>query len=109
MFSQRELARLGELAVLAAFVILAGTDCTICADNWPSWRGPAHNGISQEKKLPITWSDTKNVAWKVVLPGMGGSTPVVWKDHIFLTCGREKDLVLLCVSTTGKILWERKL
>ena len=40
---------------------------------------------------------------------MGASTPVIWNDRIFLTSAREKDLVLLCISTAGKVLWERKL
>jgi outer membrane protein assembly factor BamB len=93
--------------VLAAAMICA--ESTSRADNWPSWRGPDHNGISQEKSLPTDWAETKNIAWKLTLPGMGGSTPIVWKDRIFLTCGRDKDLVLLCVSTKGKILWDRKL
>ena len=38
----------------------------------PSWRGPDYNGISQEKNPPIEWSLTKNVAWKLALPGPAG-------------------------------------
>jgi len=79
------------------------------ADNWPSWRGPEQNGISTETGLPTTWSESKNIAWKLPLPGKAGSTPVVWGDRIFLTSAKNNDLVLLCVSTKGKILWERKL
>lgn len=79
------------------------------ADNWPHWRGPTYNGISQEKGLPLYWSETKNLAWKLPLPGRGGSTPVVWGDRIFLTSGDGKDLALLCVGTDGKLLWKRKL
>ena len=35
------------------------------AENWPQWRGPALNGISNEKDLPVHWSHTENVAWKL--------------------------------------------
>ncbi len=76
--------------------------------NWPQWRGPNHDGVSPETGLPTEWSSTKNVVWKLPLPGMGGSTPVVWGDRIFLTSADQGDLVLLCVSTEGKELWKRK-
>jgi outer membrane protein assembly factor BamB len=79
------------------------------ADNWPQWRGPNGDGISQETHVPTRWSATENVAWKLPLPGMGGSTPIVWGDRIFLTSEDGNDLVLLCIDTTGKELWKRKL
>jgi outer membrane protein assembly factor BamB len=79
------------------------------ADNWPSWRGPDNNGVAHVSGLPITWGESKNVAWKLPLPGKVGSTPVVWGDRIFLTSSRDGDFVLLCVRTDGKPLWERPL
>lgn len=79
------------------------------AENWPQWRGPNHDGVSRETGLPTTWSATENVAWRVPLPGPAGATPVVWDDHIFLTSAKGQDLVLICVSTSGKVLWERKM
>ena len=51
---------------------------------WPHWRGPARTGVAAGP-APIEWSDAKNVAWKVEIPGRGHSTPVVWGDRIFLT------------------------
>jgi outer membrane protein assembly factor BamB len=92
---------------LALLVVLAASHAR--ADNWPYWRGPERNGISKETGLPAVWGENKNVAWKLPLPGMGGSTPIVWGERIFLTSGKNNDLVLLCVGTDGKILWERKL
>src|SRR6266481_4343694 len=80
-----------------------------CADNWPHWRGPNHDGISKETNLPTTWSDTKNVVWKMAMPGMAGSTPAIWGERIFLTSQDGDDTVLLCISTQGKQLWKRKL
>src|SRR5207253_1363163 len=78
-------------------------------ENWPSWRGPHANGISEENNVPITWGDDKNVLWKLPLPGRGGATPVVWGDRIFVTSGEGKDLVLICASPAGKQLWKRTL
>ena len=52
--------------------------------NWPQWRGP-HNTGAADGKPPTEWSETKNVHWKLALPGKGHSTPVVWKNHIFVT------------------------
>ena len=39
------------------------------ADNWPQWRGPKNDGISNEKNIPTEWNESKNVAWKLPLPG----------------------------------------
>lgn len=79
------------------------------AENWPQWRGPNHDCISKETNLPAEWSATKNLAWKVALPGMGGSTPAVWNDRIFVTSEDGEALVLLCFNTAGKQLWKTKL
>jgi outer membrane protein assembly factor BamB len=77
------------------------------AENWPQWRGPRLNGVSQEKNLPAKWSKTENVLWRLALPGPGGATPVVWDDRIFVTAPNGNDLLLICVSTGGKELWRQ--
>ena len=79
------------------------------ADNWPQWRGPTNDGICRETNLPTEWGETKNVLWKLPMPGQGGSTPIVWDKRIFLTSQDGKDLVLMCISTEGKELWKRKM
>ncbi len=79
------------------------------ADNWPQWRGPDGDGISKETNLPTRWSAKENVAWKLAMPGMGSSTPIVWGERIFLTSEDGDDLVLLCVTTKGEQLWKRKI
>jgi outer membrane protein assembly factor BamB len=80
------------------------------ADNWPQWRGPKNDGISAEKGLPTEWSESKNLLWKVPMPGMGSSTPCVWGNKIFLTSADASDnLLALCVSTVGKELWRKVL
>lgn len=79
------------------------------AENWPQWRGPEDDGNCPEIKLPTEWGPTKNIVWKLALPGMGGATPVIWGERIFLTSEDGSDVVLLCVSTEGRLLWKRTL
>src|SRR5439155_12920867 len=66
---------------------LAFLGCTALADagDWPSWRGPTGLGVSEEKGLPVKWSPTENVRWKVALPAAGNSTPIIWGDRVFIT------------------------
>ena len=83
---------------------------TALAENWPQWRGPTGNGLSNETGIATEWSQTKNVAWRLPLPGPAGATPVVWGEKIFLSTaiGGEDgaDLALMCVSTDGKKQWQ---
>ena len=78
-------------------------------ENWPNWRGPNLNGVAEGKEYPTKWSSTENVAWKVKLPGRGASTPIVWEDRIFLTCGVEGKNMLLCYDRGGKELWRTEI
>ena len=52
--------------------------------SWPQWRGPLLSGVAPKADPPLEWSETKNVAWKVEIPGKGSATPVVWGNHIFV-------------------------
>src|SRR6476660_1651491 len=77
------------------------------APDWPQFRGPTGQGVSDEKGLPLTWSETKNVRWKVAIPGKGWSSPVVQGDRIWLTTATEDGKSLRAVSVdlnTGAIL-----
>ena len=79
------------------------------ADNWPMWRGANGDGTCSEAKLPLKWSQTENVLWKVALPERGNSTPVVWGDKVFVTQAIEKEgkRLLLCFDKkTGRQLWD---
>lgn len=53
---------------------------------WSGFRGPNGMGISAAKGLPVTWSESANIAWKTPLPGPGASSPIVFGDRIYLTC-----------------------
>jgi outer membrane protein assembly factor BamB len=80
------------------------------AENWPQWRGPSLNGISGEKSLPVKWTTTENIAWKLPLPAWSGSTPIVWGDRIFLNVAEGGALHLWAVDRTkGEVLWKRHL
>src|SRR5579862_4331234 len=81
------------------------------AANWPAWRGADGLGISDEKEFPTQWNSTENIKWKMPLPGPGNSTPIVWRQRVFLTQATEKGAkrALLCFdSGTGKLLWQRE-
>lgn len=79
------------------------------AENWPGWRGPRGDGTSLEKNIPIR-CDAEHLVWKISLPGMGHSSPIVWGDRIFtLTALPDKeDRVLLCLDRkTGTTIWQK--
>lgn len=78
------------------------------ADNWPAWRGPDGNGVSQETQLPTKFGPTENVRWKAPLPEPGNSTPIVWGNKVFVTCPIDGGKIrsLICFDRgTGKELW----
>jgi outer membrane protein assembly factor BamB len=80
------------------------------AENWPGWRGPTGQGQSNEKDLPLVWSETKNIKWKVPLPDTGNASPVVWGKRVFLTqtTDKGKKRGVLCFDRDrGKLLWHK--
>jgi outer membrane protein assembly factor BamB len=95
---------------------------------WPQWRGPYATGVSKHADPPIEWSETKNIRWKVEVPGRGSSSPIVWGDRVFVLSAipigvpgaaaheprgglpqrdRHRYVVLAIDRRTGKTLWER--
>ncbi len=92
-----------------AVVVLLTAGAAARSENWPQWRGPKNNGISNETNTPTKWSKTENVAWRLPMPGPAGATPAVWGERIFLTSVDKKsgDLLLLCVGTDGKEKWRQ--
>src|SRR5215471_728253 len=100
----------------STFVIDREARIAPTGENWPAWRGPAGNGVSGETNLPLRWSQTDNVAWKLAMPAFSGSTPVIWGSRIFLNVAddlRSREAVTLhlwCVERdSGKVLWQRAL
>src|SRR4051794_9706206 len=94
---------------------------------WPQWRGPYATGVSKRADPPAEWSETKNVRWKIEVPGRGSGTPVVWGDRLFVLSAVPKGvdaaaahdprgmvtprlvhryIVMAVDRKTGKVLWE---
>lgn len=69
-------------ALMLAVLSIAGS--IRAENNWPHWRGPHHNGISDAKNLPMKWSQTENIVWKTPLPSWSAATPIIWGDRIFI-------------------------
>jgi hypothetical protein len=127
--------------VLVGMLVIAGLLSAAAAaerggaeaqDDWPQWRGPLGTGVAPNARPPVEWSDTKNIRWKVALPGKGHSTPIVWSDRIYLTAAvpygepvaakfperpgahdnlaktRHHEFVVLAVRRRdGTVLWQR--
>jgi outer membrane protein assembly factor BamB len=101
---------------------------------WPQWRGPLMTGVAPHAKPPLEWSESKNVRWKVPIPGKGSSTPVVWGDRIYVLTavpadkrsapapapatpggrppgiapdGAQKFTVMALRRSDGNVVWER--
>ena len=68
-----------------AILIALALTCVARAEQWPEFRGPGAQGHSSERGLPLEWSETRNVAWKVPVPGLGWSTPVIANGKVWLT------------------------
>ncbi len=84
---------------------------------WPQWRGPDGSGVSPTANPPTEWSETRNVRWKIDLPGRGSSTPVIWGDRVYVSTAvpvggtgaraQHRFLVMAVNRRDGKIAWER--
>ncbi len=75
--------------------------------DWPTWRGPGNDGLSDSTKLPDSWSETENLAWKISLPAAGSSTPIVVKNKIFLTFEKDNAVKAMAIGIDGRQLWTR--
>ncbi|MDA1054869.1 MAG: PQQ-binding-like beta-propeller repeat protein [Planctomycetota bacterium] len=109
-------------ALLACFAVtlLFVTNSEAVAGDWPQFRGPGGLGVSEERNLPVEWSDTENLAWRTALPGYGASSPITLGGKVYVTCysgygtGGEsqsmEDLTLhvVCVNRNdGSIAWDK--
>jgi outer membrane protein assembly factor BamB len=60
-------------------------------NDWPAWRGPLATGEAPNADPPVTWSEDKNIRWKVEIPGKGLASPVVWGDSVFVLTAVQTD------------------
>jgi outer membrane protein assembly factor BamB len=70
------------------------------AQDWPEFRGPTGQGLSDQTGLPLTWSENRNVRWKTAIPGRGWSSPAILGNRIWLTTAMDegKSLRAICVD-----------
>jgi outer membrane protein assembly factor BamB len=78
-------------ATWMGLMVLAGA-AVLQAEDWPQFRGPTGDGLAAAARPPLTWSPTRNVAWKAPVPGRGRSSPVILGDRIWLTTAVETGL-----------------
>ena len=100
-----------SLGILIFLVLWLITCDVIRGENWPRFRGPSGQGISSETDLPVTWSKDENIKWTSDLPGQGWSSPIVFKDHIFLTAATEEGVScrVICINRKdGSIAWSKE-
>jgi len=94
---------------IAALVLLLAPSAYAGEGQWPRFRGPNGTGISDATTVPVVWTE-KDYNWRVKLPGIGHSSPVVWGGRIFLTCGEAKTATrtVLCLeAASSRTLWQR--
>ncbi|MCB1063344.1 MAG: PQQ-binding-like beta-propeller repeat protein [Verrucomicrobiae bacterium] len=83
------------------------------ANDWPNWRGPNHDGSSDdEASYPTKFSKTDKVKWTAQLAGTGASTPIVHGDAVFVTSVDEEEggVMAYCLDrASGDVKWRKKL
>mgnify|MGYP004138228979 CR=1 FL=1 len=103
----RSVLKMRFLSKILLFFALITT--LVSAENWPRWRGPNDLGSTKEGRYPANLSDSKNLAWKLALPGKGCSTPVVWEKRIFITGPKEGQDTVSAITWNGEIAWHKSL
>ena len=97
------------LLFVALVALFAST--ALAAENWPQFRGPEGDGMTDETGLPLSWSESENVKWKTAIHGKAWSSPVIWDDQIWMTTAPEdgKQLYAVCVDRdSGRIVHDIK-
>ena len=98
-------------AIICALPLSALSKDVKNTSHWNQFRGPNGDGVSTSSNLPTEFSGTKNVRWRAAIHGLGWSSPVVWKNQVWITTAREdgSELFAVCVNLeTGKIMHDIK-
>ena len=92
----------GKIKYIVCIGLVFAMLITVQAD-WPQFRGPLGTGfIPNGGKLPAEWNESKNIDWKIALPGRAWSSPVVSGDTLWLTNADEKGHELSVISIDAK-------
>lgn len=78
---------------------------SVMAEDWSSWRGAQGNGLAEGDGYPTKWSADSGIAWKTDLPGVGASSPVVSRGHVFLTSTKDGQNQVMCLTMDGRMKW----
>lgn len=81
----RTFGRIGQGLALPAALLAGAAHAAAGAGDWPEFRGPDGQGHSAEQGLPVEWSESRNVAWKTAVPGLGWSTPAIADGRAWVT------------------------
>ena len=102
-----------RLMCVSAMLFSAGPDFVAVAADWTEFRGPTGQGHAEISDLPVTWSETQNIAWKIAPSGVGWSSPVVADHRIYLTTavaagdGKTASLRAVCFNAdNGENIWD---
>jgi outer membrane protein assembly factor BamB len=85
-------------------------DAAAVRANYPSFRGPFSNGVSQHKNIPVDFDGAsgKNIRWKVALPLSGYNSPVIWGNRLFVSGANPQKREVYCLDrNSGAILWSK--
>jgi outer membrane protein assembly factor BamB len=97
-------------ALVASLLVVSTTfAATVRADDWPTWRGPALDGVAKGAGYPVSWAPEQHVVWRQPLPGLGASTPAIWGDHVVVTCTIDGKDAVVCLDRSGKERWRQSL
>src|SRR5688572_30079686 len=95
------------ISVVAGGVIFFSANGVFAAD-WPQWRGPQRNGISQETGLLKEWpQEGPKLLWQVKGIGSGYSTPAVVGQRLYLVSnkGLDNEFVQALEVKDGRQVW----
>src|SRR5437899_5578371 len=107
-----------RLILVTAFCLLAenclnaqgnGSDPGDAASalDWPQFRGPGGQGISNARNVPVNWGSSSNIAWRAEIPGRGWSSPVLRRGRLYITTAvmpaenGNPSLRALCLDAAG--------
>lgn len=98
------------IRLLSLVVVFGSLSLTAArGQEWTRFRGPNGTGESEAKNLPAVWG-ASDYNWKIELPGVGHSSPAIWKDRLFLLSADPKTAVrhVLCYAVAdGKKIWQK--
>ena len=108
-----------RIAAVCVLFVFATASSPAIADNWTHWRGPTGNGAALNATPPTEWSTTKNVKWRVAIPGRGISSPIIWDQKVFVVTAApvrqpsgsglpKLEFKVICLNRQdGKTIWEQ--